>query len=258
MTVDRWIGVSGAHNVRDLGGLPLRNSGGATTSTGALYRADALDGLTADDLRLLHEQLGVRHVVDLRSASERAERGRGRLGDVDGVAYTEVEVIPADLIDARQAARKQAVERGGVAASIMAGGYIQLLDYGAPAFTAAVTEISRPGGTPALFHCAAGKDRTGVLAALLLEVAGVERDAIVADYALTSERLEPIFTRLRGVDSFEQLAADVPAFVFEAVADTMVEFLDRLDDQWGSAAGYLTAIGVPDDSIERIRTLLTT
>lgn len=258
MTIDRWIGVRGAHNVRDLGGLPLGGHDGATTSTGALYRADALDGLTADDLALLHDGLGIRHVVDLRSATERAERGRGLLGDVDGIVYTEVEVIPTDLMGARQAARKEAVERGGAASSIMADGYVKLLEYGAPAFAAAVTEIARPHGAPALFHCAAGKDRTGVLAALLLGVAGVEHDAVVADYALTSERLDPIFSRLRGVDSFERIAADVPAFVFEAVTATMVEFLDRLDQQWGGAVAYLGAIGVSETSLQRIHTLLTT
>ena len=76
----------------------------------------------------------------------------------------------------------------------MAEGYVHLLDLGGPAFAKAANALVADGGTPALFHCSAGKDRTGVLAALLLDLAGVEHDAIVADYALTSERMEAVFS----------------------------------------------------------------
>src|SRR5262245_22644223 len=89
-----WIELEGAHNVRDLGGL---RAGSGRTRTGVLLRSDALDQLTAGDVRRLVEERGLAHVVDLRSANERVERGRGPLGATP-LRYTEVEVIgPSDL-----------------------------------------------------------------------------------------------------------------------------------------------------------------
>ena len=84
-----------------------------------------------------------------------------------------------------------------------------------------------------------------MLAALLLDVAGVEHDAIVADYALTADRIEAVFGRLRGAEWFARLAEDVPAFVFDAQASTMEKFLATLTERWGDAAGYLQSAGSP-------------
>jgi hypothetical protein len=101
---ERWLELVGACNVRDLGGLPLRDGG--VTRSGALLRADALDGLGAEDVAALADAFGLRHVIDLRSEGERIERGRGPLGDRD-VVYTEVEVVPNDALGKRQAAREK-------------------------------------------------------------------------------------------------------------------------------------------------------
>ena len=250
---ERWIQLAGACNVRDLGGLPLRDGG--VTRSGVVLRADALDGLTADDVTALADAFGLRHVIDLRSDGERVERGRGLLGD-RVVAYTEVEVVPSDALGARQAAREERFANGDEPASIMADGYMHLLELGGPAFAQAVNALAEEGGTPALFHCSAGKDRTGVLAALLLDVAGVEHDAIVADYALTTERVDAVFARLRGPQWFSRLAEEAPAFVFGSEAATMSAFLAALADRWGDAVGYLTSVGVSTDILHSLHTTL--
>ena len=138
----------------------------------------------------------------------------------------------------------------------MAEGYVHLLELGAPAFATAVDALVIEGGTPALFHCSAGKDRTGVLAALLLDLAGVEHDAIVADYAQTADRMEAVFGRLRGAEWFARLSDEVPAFVLDAQASTMEKFLAALTERWGDAAGYLQFAGVADDSVDLARRLL--
>lgn len=246
--------MHGAHNVRDLGGIPL--TGGGTTPHGRLLRADALDALTADDVELLAGTFGLRHVIDLRSAAERAERGRGPLGDVDGVRYTEVEVIPTDALARRREARAAAYERGDDPDVIMAEGYVELLELGGPAYRLALDRLAADDGAPALFHCSAGKDRTGVLAALLLDLAGADRGAIVADYALTEERVPAIVLRLTGAASFEELAEQLPVFTFQAKAGTMRHLLTRLDERWGGAAGYLRSIGVGSSQLDTLRSLL--
>lgn len=253
-TAGRWLTMQGAHNVRDLGGLPL--AAGGFTRHGRVLRADALDALTPVDVELLAATFGLRHVVDLRSSGERAERGRGPLGALDGLSYTEVEVIPVDALARRRDARAAAFERGNDTDVIMGEGYVELLEIGAPAFRSALVALAAADGVPALFHCSAGKDRTGVLAALLLGLAGADREAIVADYALTEERVPAIVLRLTGAASFDELAKQVPVFSFQAKAGTMRHLLDRIDERWGGAAGYARSLGIDDDAIGALRSLL--
>lgn len=251
---ERWLELAGACNVRDLGGVALPDSG--VTKPGVLLRADALDGLTADDVVALADTFGVQHVIDLRSQGERLERGRGLLAE-RAVTYTEVEVIPSDSLGTRQASRQARFANGDAPEVIMADGYVQLLELGGPALAAAITAIADDQGTPALFHCSAGKDRTGVLAALVLDIAGAGHDAIVADYAMSAVRIDAVFARLRGAEWFARVAETVPAFVFGAEAATMQNFLDAVSERWGDAAGYLTANGVSTATINRVRRLLT-
>jgi protein-tyrosine phosphatase len=250
---ERWIELVGACNVRDLGGLPLRDGG--VTRSGVILRADALDGLGSDDVATLTDTFGLRHVIDLRSEGERIERGRGPLGDRD-VTYTEVEVVPSDALGARQSAREERYASGDPPDLIMAEGYVHLLEIGAPAFATAVSALVIEGGTPALFHCSAGKDRTGVLAALLLDLAGVEHEAIVADYAQTADRMKAVFGRLRGAEWFARLSDEVPAFVLDAQASTMEKFLATLTERWGDAAGYMQFAGIAPDTVDVARGLL--
>lgn len=253
-TASRWLAMEGAHNVRDLGGIGL--TGGGVTRHGRLLRADALDALTPIDVELLASTFGLRHVIDLRSSTERAERGRGPLGTLTALSYTEVEVIPAEALSHRRDARSAAFERGDHTDVIMGDGYVELLELGAPAFRSALTALADVDGVPGLFHCSAGKDRTGVMAALLLDLAGADREEIIADYALTEERVPAIVLRLTGAASFDELAKQLPVFSFQAKAGTMRHFLGRLDAEWGGAAGYASSIGVDDDRIAALRSLL--
>src|SRR5262245_39739545 len=115
-TLRTWIDLEGAHNVRDLGGLPA-NAG--VTRHRVLLRSDALDALTDADVKLLIEEIGVNHVIDLRAARERHERGRGLLGDA-GVTYSDLEIIDDSDIERRQAARASAHRAGDDPDTIMA------------------------------------------------------------------------------------------------------------------------------------------
>ena len=245
------IQLEGAHNVRDLDGLP---AGATTTRTGVLFRSDALDALSAADVAALVDDRGLAHVVDLRSRAERVERGRGRLGDT-GVRYSELDVIDEAALARRSDHRAASFAAGVDPNVIIADGYVELLELGAPAFAAALESIVAPDGVPALVHCAIGKDRTGVLVALLLAAAGVGREAIVADYALSHQAVSHIREQLEQSDAFRALAQHVPAFVFGATPETMELFLDRLDERWGGAEGYFVASGVDPAVVERWRQL---
>jgi protein-tyrosine phosphatase len=246
-----WIELDGAYNVRDLGGLPARDG---VTRSGVLLRADALDALTEADVACLVEQRSLAQVFDLRSHAERLQRGRGRLGTT-AVIYSELEVIVEADLERRRNERATAFASGAEPEDILALGYAELLDLGRAAFATALTRLVAPGGTPALVHCAAGKDRTGVLVALLLDAAGVERHAIVADYAATQERMAPIIDRLASASAYHAMAEQVPAFVYEARAGTMERFLALLDERWGGAAAFFAANGADAGDVQRWRQL---
>ena len=250
-----WIELEGAHNARDMGGLVTT---GGRTRSGVLLRSDALDQLTPGDVDRLTAAVGLKHVIDLRSGSERARRGRGLLGDTD-IRYTELEVLNPDGMERRQREREAALASGRGSAEIMSDGYVELLSLGGPAFSTAFRRILEPGGSPVLVHCAAGKDRTGVMIALLLDVAGVGHDDIVADYAATDGRMAPILERLGAGASYIQRdgtpGGRMPAFVFGAEAATMEHFARHLEADWGGAAGYLRRQGITDAELDAWRTL---
>jgi protein tyrosine/serine phosphatase len=243
------LALQGAHNVRDLDGLA---AGDLSTRARVLLRSDALDALTPADVEVLVDRYRLAHVVDLRSRAERLEKGRGLLGQT-AVRYSDLDVIDEAHLARRQNNRESSFAAGIDPEVIIADGYVELLELGAPAFVAALESIVAPGGAPALVHCAIGKDRTGVLVALLLGAAGVDRDAIVADYALSHQTMSHVREQLEQSEAFQALARQIPAFVFDATPQTMEIFLDRLDAGWGGAAGYFTANGVDPGMIDQWR-----
>jgi protein-tyrosine phosphatase len=247
------IKLEGAHNVRDLDGLA---AGDASTRADVLFRSDALDALTAADVNVLVEDHHLAHVIDLRSRAERVERGRGLLGQTE-VRYSEIDVIDEAHLARRQDTRASSFAAGVDPELIIADGYVELLELGAPAFVRALESIVSPGGVPALVHCAIGKDRTGVLVALLLDAAGVDRKAIVADYALSHQTMSHVREQLEQSEAFQNLARQIPAFIFDATPQTMELFLDRLDERWGGALGYFTANGVEPGVLDRWRDIFT-
>jgi hypothetical protein len=123
----------------------------------------------------------------------------------------------------------------------------------------AVRLLAAPDAGPSLVHCAAGKDRTGVLVALMLDAAGVERDAVVADYALSAEQVEALFRRwttASGEPMPEDIARHLPR------AEAMAAVLAHLDAEYGAnssggAAGWLCANGLDEESLTRLRARLT-
>jgi protein-tyrosine phosphatase len=107
--------------------------------------------------------------------------------------------------------------------------------------------------TPAVYHCAAGKDRTGVVSAVLLSLLGVDDQVIIADYAMTQENLDQIIERLLATEGYQQMLAALPPDTLHAEPETMRALLAQIQGRYGSVHGYARAAGVADTTIERLR-----
>jgi protein-tyrosine phosphatase len=241
----RILPLEGASNFRDLGGYPTTSGG--SVRWGRLFRSDALHELTEADVRALGD-LGLKTVIDLRMAAEVERTGRGALGG-EAATYHHLSVIDADGGESR-----------GIPAPVdedLSLRYLWYLEIGRQALVDALKVIGDGANHPLVFHCAAGKDRTGVLAALVLDLVGVERDVIVEDYVLTGSRMELILDRLRRDFDKADAPYRLPAKPITVDASTMVGFLAGLDERYGGARQWALAAGVPADCLAAMPELLT-
>jgi protein-tyrosine phosphatase len=247
----RTILLEGAHNVRDLGGYPLAD--GRTIAWRRLLRGDGLHGLTAADLVVL-APLGLRTVIDLRREDEVAQRGT-----------FPVERLPVDLVHVpimdstwMNLDMPDFAGRPDPDVAFLVWAYEDMLAGGGSRFGEAIRRLTRPGALPAIFHCAAGKDRTGMLAALLLAALGVDDEIVVADYALTAvamARMRRWYAANRP-EVAEQMA-EVPSMYFAARPEAMHHCLDQLRTAHGSIRGYLATVGVDDGTLDLLADALT-
>ena len=240
----RFVELEGAHNFRDLGGLPTRD--GAITRTGVLYRSDALHHLESRDVDRLAE-LGVRTVVDLRSMAELEQTGRGALGS------TEIDFVHAPLSHSDQGVH---VLPPSLVDGDLGHHYVASLADRTPTLADVITTLATPTRLPAVFHCTAGKDRTGMVAALVLSLVGVDDDVIVEDYTLTDDRMALVMGKIRATGGMTQLPEDVAARVARAEATSMQTFLGGLAREYGGAAGWAHAAGVDDTVIASLHEVL--
>ncbi|MBV9449170.1 MAG: tyrosine-protein phosphatase [Streptosporangiaceae bacterium] len=239
-----WINLDGAVNVRDLGGMPI--SDGGKTATGRLLRSDNLQELSPADVRRLVDDIGVTTVVDLRSAAELELEGPAPLDAVASVRHAHHPVLPevgaaTDVVAEALLARRRA-DQQRYPGDPLTGHYLGYLEDRPDQVVAAVRSIATAGGA-ALVHCAAGKDRTGVVVALALSAVGVEPEAVVADYAATGDRVGEIVERLGRSPTY---AADInskPAEAHRPHPETMAAFLAQLDSRHGGAVSWLAAHG---------------
>jgi protein-tyrosine phosphatase len=244
----RVVPLFAVHNFRDLGGYPTND--GRHTRWRTLYRADGLYRLTPDDANIVMN-LGVRTVVDLRTNNEVRERGTFPVNDHD-VAYHHLPIIDATWGETQTPEFDDAVD-------FLVYAYREMLAEAAPRFADAINLLSQQSVLPAVFHCAAGKDRTGILAALVLGVLGVDESIIAADYGLTRSAT----TRLRAWARQHQpeladLYDGMPPRFTAADPRAMAIILNDITSRYGSVRNYVREIGVSDDAVRALVDALTT
>ena len=235
----RRIELEGCYNFRDLGGYPTAD--GRSVRWRQLFRSDALHHLTRRDVERLTGEFGIGHVVDLRSNQELRTEGRGLLSSATP-CFHHLPLFDGDLPEG--AARS--------AALTLADRYFLLVESAKQAIARVVTTIAE-SDAPAVYYCAAGKDRTGVVSAVLLGVLGAREEVIVADYAATQERLDAIIDRLLATESYQEMLAVLPEDTQHAEPETMISLLERLRERYGSVSDYVLAAGVSRSSVERLR-----
>jgi len=241
--INRRVKLQGGCNFRDLGGYRGRFG---TTRWGLIYRSGTLAGLTPDDMSLLRSR-GIRSVCDFRSNAERSRHPNPWQGTPE-VAYwfRDHERGKGDL-RAVFFGQGETEETGMEAMRRM---YRDLPMSQREAYRAMFRCIAT-GEVPMVFHCTAGKDRTGVAAALLLEALGIERDAIVDDYLLTNDasdlaRARSTFLAPAGggsqVAEILTFPAELEAVLWRADVSFIGEMFESVDARHGSTERYLHEI----------------
>jgi protein tyrosine/serine phosphatase len=212
--------------------------------TGKLYRSDALQYMTEADVRIVRDELGVRLVVDLRSSAEVSSEGIGAL------PTPPVEYRHLPLFDGH----RNAGETEDPPPSL-ADQYFHLLRT-ARGPISKVLRVLAHSAEPAVFHCAAGKDRTGIISAILLGLVGVRERDVVEDYVFTNRNLDKIIERLRRTPSYQVVLEHLPPSTLHAKPETMTCLLERIAHQYGSMLGYARSAGVDDATLAGIQRIL--
>jgi protein tyrosine/serine phosphatase len=253
-----WIDLEGAVNVRDLGGLPTEDGGAIVPRR--LLRSENLQELTPADIARLVDEIGLTTVVDLRSTNEVTIEGPAPLDAVPGVRHAHHPVL-AELLDAsdtvKAALLTEAIEadRARYPADPTAGHYLGYLENRPDQVVGALRAVATAPGA-AIVHCAAGKDRTGVVVALALTLAGVDAETVVADYVATNERIEAIVARLSRSKVYSEVTSK-PVQAHAPRAETMKALLEEVTARYGGVEAYLTANGFTSGEAARLRAKLT-
>ena len=252
-----WIELEGAVNVRDLGGLP--SSDGGKTVGGRLLRSDNLQELSPADVATLVRDFGLSTVIDLRSTAELTAEGPGPLDAVESVRHVHLPVLPeqghaTDMV-ADVLLTRDDQDRSRFPGDPRAGHYLGYLEDRPGQVAEALRTIARSEGA-ALVHCAAGKDRTGVVVALALCAVGVRADAIIADYAATAERTDAILERLRRSPTYAIDVIRKPADSHRPRPETMTAFLEQMDARYGGVVPWLDDHGFSPGDLDRLHARL--
>ena len=239
--MNRTIDLEGCLNFRDLGGYPTVD--GQAVRWRQVFRSDALHHLTRPDLAHLREEIGLGMVIDLRSSAELRSEGRGPLAH-EAVVFHHLPLYDGQAIQAAPSAGMTLMDR-----------YFLLAEFAKEPIGRVVTMLAA-SAVPAVYHCAAGKDRTGVVSAVLLGLLGVPEPIIVADYAATQENLDAIVERLMATEGYYEMLSALPPDTMHAEPETMAGFLSRMREQYGSMEAYARSAGVSAEAIDALRARL--
>jgi protein-tyrosine phosphatase len=246
----RELAWEGCLNVRDLGGH--RTSDGSQTRYGAIVRADSVRQLTDAGWRAAVDY-GIRTVVDLRGDHELEADPPGDL-PVEVLHVPFMEENEAAFAEVEEVARAAAETAEDVAARTREV-YLIFLDYFRHNVAAAVRAVARAPEGGVVVHCAGGKDRTGLLSAFLLHLAGVDDEQIATDYAISEERLRPRQEKFLAQAQTEA-EREYLRRVSQTPAASMLGVLAELERGYGGVEEYLRSAGLSHEDVELARARL--
>ena len=232
--MERRIVLEGAVNFRDQGGYPTEN--GRFVMWRRLFRSDSLHDLTESDVQTITGTLGLTTIVDLRSINSVLEDGRGLLA-LSGIAYHNYPFLERRGIEPPTSGSDPGERLTAIYQWILLNAGTLM----AQAFNALAQDVNQP----ALFHCNAGKDRTGVLGATVLSVLGVSREDVVADFLMTNEVIDGILARIKKMPGFQDSTRDG----IMAPQSAIEKFLDVMQRDFGGPESYLLRHGVQQETI---------
>jgi protein-tyrosine phosphatase len=234
------VQITGYVNFRDLGGHATPNG---RVRSGLVYRSDSLAHVDADDVEHLAEERGIRTVVDLRREYE------VETSPLVALEAAGLRVVHVGLIDPAV----PPLQTTDIVEGTLADRYVSILDTSGAQFVTVLGMIAEPTNHPIVFQCAAGKDRTGLVAAMVLGLLGVDEDVITADYAATAAVVDVLLARLHA----RMPGREPPGpRIMSAEASTMQAALDWMRAEHGSVEAYARAHGLTDDQVDSLRTAL--
>jgi protein-tyrosine phosphatase len=244
----RHIGLKSVTNFRDIGGYKTHK--GHTVAWRRVFRSGEFQRINNDDYRRLMEEIGLAAIIDLRSKFEVERHGRGLLSEA-GIKYHNICFITDDDDPGANASRYAHCTNMGEFYLEMA----HQKDYG-KRIIEALEVIADPKNHPIVFHCAVGKDRTGMLAAVLLSLLGVAEKDIIEDYALSEPYMDELLARLKNNPQKNDPPLDIPEYFWKASPESMKLFLSTLRKEYGSIQGYLESAGGDSSLGERLKSAL--
>ena len=244
----RHIELERVFNFRDLGGYPTRD--GRTTKWQTLFRADGIHRLSEADVDTLRP-LGLRTIIDLRTPDEIEEHGRFPLDAYAASASYHHQPVLDVIWTPEQ------IESFAESPTFLVDRYREMLVIGDRALGESLRLFGAGETYPAVFHCAAGKDRTGILAALVLGLLGVPDEEIAEDYALSRDGMVRMIEWVKeNVPEARERLSAAPTALMSAEPDTILALLDHIRAEQGSLEGYVLTLGVEADHIAGMQAAL--
>ena len=237
---EKLIKLDGTYNLRELGGYRAPN--GQMILPRKLLRSDGLHSLSkADEAFII--QYGVRTIIDLRSTIEVEKRPDTFMHD-SYIQHIHIPFLDRMLNNANDM----------ILMNSLANVYIDILENNQSSIKKVFNIISDNINNGLLFHCAAGKDRTGVVAMLLLLLCDIEKETIIEDYSWSATLMEPVFTRQK--QEFINAGYELPSFIFESNKDDARLTLQYIEDNYENIQNYLTAVGIEKNAQRHLKEAL--
>ena len=247
----RFLDLEGSFNTRDIGGYPTRD--GAVTAWNSIYRSDHLNLLTDRDLDKI-SSLGIQTVIDLREPGRR-DAYPNRLPE--GVVSRNLPIYD----DTKPLHLPVLIRRSSISSHFLAS-YVEYLEEWGERFVPIFEVLADPDAYPVLYHCSNGKDRAGVLTALLLDLAGVNRELIISDFSLSNHPIDDVIEKfIEHEEGTMLMRVGVPrdelAELMGVRSQWIISLLEHIDSTYGSTRQYLSHIGVAEEILTAVTENIT-